>query len=97
MAGIRQQVKIAGVMSGPSKSPESTNWANDDWGANDPGVVVEGVHMMVFGGRPVWPLALYQLMTAHDQMAYLEWCMGQADFVILPLEPCLVGHGSSMM
>ncbi len=46
------------------KAPKSMDWADENWGANGPGVGVEGVHMTVFGGQPVWPSALYQLVTA---------------------------------
>ena len=81
-----QPVKIAVMISGASKSSESMDWANDDWGANDPGLGMEGVHRTEFSGQPVWPLVLYQLVTASDPQTYLERYMGQVDFVALPLE-----------
>ena len=76
-------------MSGASKSSKSTDWANDDWGLNDPGLGMEGVHMTVFSGWPVWPSVL--LVMASDHRAYLEQCMGQVNFVALLLAPQLVG------
>ena len=52
---------------------------------------MEGIHMTVFGGQPVWHLASYQLVTAHDRWMYLEQCMGHVNFVVLLLEPRLAG------
>ena len=48
------------------------------------------MHMMVFSGRPVWPSALYQLVTASDRWVYLEQYMWQVDITLL-LEPRLAG------
>ena len=52
---------------------------------------MEGVHMTVFSGRPVWPLALYKLVMVSDHRAYLEVHMGRMDFVPMPLEPRSAG------
>ena len=46
---------------------------------------------MVLGGRPVWPWALHQLLTASNRRAYLERCLAQVDFIALPLEPRSAG------
>ena len=64
----------------------STNSSTEEWGANDPVVRVEGMHTMVLGGLPVWPLVLHQLVTARDCWAYLEHCLAQVDFIAMPLE-----------
>ena len=69
----------------------STNSSVEEWGADDPVVSVEGVHTTVLGGRPVWPLALHQLVIARDHRAYLEHCLAWVDFIALPLEPRSVG------
>lgn len=50
----------------PDDAKGLINLSHDDWGATDTGVGVEGVHMMVFGGRPVWPVALCWLVLAPD-------------------------------
>ena len=38
-------------------------------GASEMVVGVEGVHMRVLGGRPVWPLVLHQLVMASNHQA----------------------------
>ena len=63
------------------------NLPAEEWGADDPKVGVEGVHMMVLGGRSVWLLVLHQLVTASNHRTYLEHCLAQANFIVLLLEP----------
>ena len=57
----------------------------------DPGLNVVGVHLTVFGGRPVWPLALHQLVMVVDCRAFLEHHLECADFLAVPLRPGLGG------
>ena len=45
----------------------------------------------MLGGRPVWPWALHQLLTASNRWAYLECHLAQVDFLALPLEPQSAG------
>ena len=60
-------------------------------GANDPDFGTESVHMTVFGGWPVWLLALYQLVRARDHWVQLERCMRQVGFNALLMELQLAG------
>ena len=69
----------------------STNLSASAWGADDPLVSVGGVLTTVLGGRPVWPWALHQLLTASNRRAYLERRLAQVDFIALPLEPQSMG------
>ena len=50
-----------------------------------------GMHLMMFVGRPVWPLALHQLVMAVDCGEFLESCLEWADFSAVPLRPGLGG------
>ena len=68
-----------------SEASVSPNSSVEEWGEDDPAVST------VLGGRPVWLLALHQLVMARDHWAYLERCLVQVDFIAMPLEVRSVG------
>ena len=69
-----------------SEASVSTNSSAEEWGADDPMVSVKGVHTTVLGGRPIWTLALHQLLMESNHRAYLEHRLAQVDFIALPLK-----------
>ena len=69
----------------------STNSSASAWGADDPLVSVGGVHTTVLGGRPVWPWALHQLLTASNHRVHLEHRLAGINFMALPVEPGSAG------
>ena len=50
-----------------------------------------GVHLRVMGGRPVWPVAFYQLMAAENRRAHVVGLKVQADYTPTPLAPRMGG------
>ena len=84
-------VPCANTIGKMSESSMSTSSSASAWGADDPLVSVEGVRTTVLGGRPVWPWALHQLLTADDRWAYLESRLVKVDFTALPLGPRSAG------
>ena len=46
-----------------------------------------GMHLTVFSGRPVWPLALHQLVMAVDRRVFLERRLEWVNFSGVPLRP----------
>ena len=69
----------------------STNLSASAWGVDDPLVSVWGVRTTVLGGRPIWPWALHQLLTASNRRAHLERCLAGINFMALPVEPRSAG------
>ena len=67
----------------------STNLSAEEWRADDPKVGVEGVHTMVLGGWPMWPLVLHQLVTA--SAGILGTALGMGGLYCLLLELWLAG------
>ena len=61
------------------------------WGMNDPGSDMTGVHLRVLWGRPVWPVAFYQLMAAENRRAHVVGLKVQADYTPMPLAPRMGG------
>ena len=55
------------------------------WGKNDPGLDMTGVHLRVLGGRPVWPVAFYQLVATENQHAHVVELKTLADYTPNPL------------
>ena len=47
---------------------------------------------MVLGGRPVWPLALYQLLAAEDHRAYFDQRLEGVDKSAVPVGPGSYGE-----
>jgi len=60
-------------------------------GTNDPGLDMTGVHLRVLGGRPVWPVAFYQLMAAEVRRMHVVGLKVQADYTPMPLAPRMGG------
>jgi hypothetical protein len=50
-----------------------------------------GVHVMVLGGWPVWPLVLHWLVMAGDYQAYANCRLNDVDFTPVPMKPGLGG------
>jgi hypothetical protein len=50
-----------------------------------------GVHLRVMGGRPVWPVAFYQLMAAENRRTHVVGLKVQADYMPTPLAPQMGG------
>ena len=50
-------------------------------GGEDPEVRLTGMHLMVLGGRPVWPMAFHHFMTARDRRAFVEQRLECRDFL----------------
>ncbi len=73
-----------------SEASTSTRTSASEWGGEDPEVRLKGVHLRVLGGRPVWPLAFHQFVTARDRSAFVERRMESRDFSPVP-----VGSGSA--
>ena len=69
----------------------STNSSTSAWGSDDPLVSVGGVPTTVLGGRPVWPWALHQLLTASNPRVHLERRLAGINFMALPVEPRSAG------
>ena len=62
-------------------STVSTRTSASGWGVEDDKVKWMGVHLRVLGGRPVWPMAFHQFVTAGDRRAFVEQRMECCDFV----------------
>ena len=71
-------------------SAASTRTSASGWGGEDPKVRLPRVHLRVLGGRPVWPLAFHQFVTARDRPAFVEQRVECHDFL-----PVLVRSGSA--
>lgn len=60
---------------------DASSSAGSEWGQEDPGMGMTGVHLTVLGGRSVWPLAFHELMAAEDRREFVEERLAGADFV----------------
>ena len=72
-------------------SESTTTTLSRRWGTNDPGLDMTGVHLRVMGGRPVWPVAFYQLMAAENRRAHVVGLKVQVDYTPTPLAPRMGG------
>jgi hypothetical protein len=54
-------------------------------------VRLTGVHLRVLGGRPVWPLAYHQFVTARYRHAFGEQQLEWLDFLPVPFRSGSVG------
>ena len=74
-----------------SEASASTRTSASGWGGEDPEVSLTGVHLRVLGGRPVWPLAFHQFVTARDRAAFVEQRLEFRDFLPVPVRPGSAG------
>ena len=65
----------------PEDSDASVSSSASEWGEDDPGMGMTGVHLRVLRGRSVWPLAFHELMAAGDRRAFVEERLAGVDFV----------------
>ena len=72
-------------------SAASTRTSASGWGVEDPEVRLTGVHLRVLGGRPVWPLAYHQFVTARYRHAFVEQRLEWRDFLPVPFRSGSVG------
>jgi hypothetical protein len=54
-------------------------------------VSLTGVHLRVLGGRPVWPLAYHQFVTARYRHAFVEQRLEWRDILPVPFRSGSVG------
>jgi len=50
-----------------------------------------GLHLRVLGGRPLWPLAYHQFVTARDRHAFVEQRLEWRDFLPVPFRLGSIG------
>ena len=62
-------------------SDASVSSSASEWGEDDPGMGMTGVHLRVLGGRSVWPLVFHELMASGYRRAFVEERLAGADFI----------------